>query len=348
MMKPDGIFPRLIAVAGVLGLGACAKPVRPATADPASALPAVKARVMTAQRETFLPTTELPGTIRPLNRAQIAAKVMGSIEELPVTLGQRMRAGDLLVKISAADLAARLLQTQAQLTSARRDLERERGLLAQGASTADMVRGLEERATLTQAMVREAEAMLGFATIRAPFDGVIARRIANLGDLVQAGAVLLEIEGTADFQVEVAIPESVLGRLTTGAVLRVDVPRTGMAFDGTLAELSSAADVGARSVFAKLAVPANVAVRSGEFARVQIHGAPTQVLLVPSSAVSLFGQMERVFVVGEGGRADLRLVKTGAVRGERVEILAGIDPGERIVVAPPAMLREGQRVEAVP
>lgn len=61
--------------------------------------------------------------------------------------------------------------------------------------------------------------------------------------------------------------------------------------------------------------------------------------------MSRIGQMERVFVVGEGNRAILRLVKTGAQRGDRIEILAGVDDGENLVLAPPANLREGQPLE---
>ena len=73
-----------------------------------------------------------------------------------------------------------------------------------------------------------------------------------------------------------------------------------------------------------------------------------RVLLVPGIALSNLGQMERVFVVGENNRAVLRLVKTGATRGERLEILSGLDAGERVVVAPPAGLREGQTLEILP
>jgi NAD(P)H-flavin reductase len=101
-------------------------------------------------------------------------------------------------------------------------------------------------------------------------------------------------------------------------------------------------------VSAKFTVPAGVTVRSGQFARVQLPGAPVRVLLAPASAVSTAGQMELVFVVGEGSRAVLRLVKTGATRGERIEILSGLDDGERVVLAPPAGLREGQPLEVRP
>jgi RND family efflux transporter MFP subunit len=327
-------------------LAGCSRHASPESA--AASLPAVQVRTTTVRAEDLATLNEVTGTVRPVQRAQLAAKVMGAIEELPVALGQRVRASDLLVKISAAEINARVVQARSQLNAARRDLDRERDLLAKGASTADLVRGLEDRFAGAEAMVREAEAMLGYATLRAPFDGVISRKFVNAGDLASPGFPLLEIEGTSDFQVEAGLPDSLAARLAVGAPLAVELPAAGLTFTGTLAELSSAADSGARTVTAKIAVPAGTAVRSGQFARVLVPGAAVRTLLVPAAAVSTLGQMERVFVVGGDHRAVLRFVKTGATRGDRIEILAGLDDGERLVVGAPASLREGQPLEILP
>lgn len=335
------LLPALVLLAG------CTKP---AAADAAAGanLPPAKVQTAAVSAENVAGLTEVTGTVRPVQRAQLAAKLMGAIEEMPVTLGQAVRTGDLLVKISAGEITARLAQAQAQLNVARRDLDRERDLLPKGASTADMVRGLEDRLTMTQAMVREAEVMLGYAEIRAPFDGVIARKSAHPGDLAAPGMVLVEIEGAADFQVEAAVPDSLAAGLVRGAPFTVELPAAKLTFTGALAELSSAADSQSRSVLVKISVPAGTAVRSGEFARVRVPGAAVSTLLIPAAALSPLGQMERVFVAGPGSRAVLRLVKSGTVHGDRIEILSGLDAGERVVVNPPAGLREGQTLEILP
>jgi len=339
----------LLPAAALALLVGCGKPAAPAVAtDPAAALPPAKVRVAVARAENLPTATEIIGTVRPLQRAQLAAKVMGTIDELPATLGQRVAAGDLLVKISALEITARVAQAQSQLNSARRDLERERALLTKGASTADMVRGLEDRLAGAQAMVREAEIMLGYATLRAPFAGVVARKFAQAGDLASPGLPLLELEGTDAFQVEAAVPDSLAAKLSPGAALTVEVPAAGLTFTAPLAELSSAADAGARSVLARLTVPAGTAVRSGQFVRVLVPGAPSRALLVPAAALSPLGQMERIFIAGPNNRAVLRLVKSGATHAGRVEILSGLDDGERVVLAPPAGLREGQTLEILP
>ena len=342
-------LPTVTAAVALALLAGCSKHAAPAgSADPTASLPPAKVRVATVRTENLSAITEITGTIRPLQRAQLAAKVMGTIDALPVALGQRVAAGDLLVKISAGEITARVTQAQAQLNAARRDLDRERDLLTKNASTADMVRGLEDRFAGAQAMVREAEVMLGYATLRAPFSGVVARKFVNAGDLASPGFPLLELEGIGAFQVEAAVPDSLAAKLSPGTALTVEVPAAGLTFAAPLAELSSTADPGARSVLAKLTVPADTAVRSGQFARVLVPGAPVRILLVPTAALSLLGQMERVFIVGANNRAVLRLVKSGATRADRSEILSGLDDGERVVVAPPAGLREGQTLDILP
>jgi membrane fusion protein, multidrug efflux system len=336
----------LLVPLSALGLLAgCSK--HAASVAASAPLPPAIVRLAVVQAETAPALTEVTGTVRPVQRATIAAKVMGAIDDLPVTLGQRVRAGDLLVKISAAEISAKVLQAQAGLNQAKRDLDRERELLAKGASTADMVKGLEDRFAMTQAMVREAEVMLGYTTVRAPFDGVVARKLAHAGDLAAPGQPLLEVEGTDAFQVEAGIPDSLASGLAAGATLTVEVPAASLSFPGKLAELSSASDANARTVAVKLTVPAGLAVRSGQFARVLVPGAPARALLAPATAVTPFGQMERVFVAANN-RAELRLVKTGAARGDRIEILAGLSEGERVVINPPVALREGQPLSVQP
>ncbi len=328
----------------VLALVGCSRPEP--TAAVAPGLPAVAVKLATVQAAEVPQLTEVSGTVRPVRRAVLAARVMGAITELPITLGQRVEAGALLVKISAADADARLGQARSGLSVARRDLERERALLAKAASTAETVRNLEDRLTGAEAAVREAEANLAFAEIRAPFSGVIARRLVNAGDLAAPGQPLLEIEENTNFEIEAFVPASLASALTPGAVLPVDAD--GQRISGGLKEISSTADEATRSIGVKIAVPAGAAVRSEQFVRVQIPGSTLRTLLVPASAVSVSGQMERVFVAGDGNRAVLRLVKTGALRGDQLEVLSGLSAGERVVAAPSATLRDGQPLEVQP
>jgi membrane fusion protein, multidrug efflux system len=324
-------------------LAGCARHEAPAGAAP---LPPAKVRTAAVEAVSLPQLTEVTGTIRPARHAMLAAKVMGSVAELPVALGQPVRAGDLLLRISAAEINAKVAQARSQLNLAGRDLERERDLLAKGASTDEMVRSLEDRYTMTEAMVHEAETMLGYTEIRAPFDGVVAHKFINAGDLAGPGQPLLEVEGTTDFEIEAGIPESLAAGLVPGTSLTAEA--AGAALTGSVRELSSTADAATRTVGVKIALTAGPTVRSGQFARVFVPGPAESVLLIPTAALSPSGQLERVFVAGDNRQAVLRLVKSGARRGDQVEVLSGLSAGEKVVLNPPAGLREGQTLEAQP
>ena len=339
---------RLLLSSAVLALfsGCGGRAVSDKDAD--TDVPPAKVKIATVRTANLVVTSDCMGTVRPLRTAQLSAKVMGAIEEMPVALGQRVHAGDLVAGIGADEISARVAQARAQLNAASRDFERERELLTKGASTSETVKGLEDRFLMAQAEVREAAAMLGYTAVRAPFDGIISRKFADVGDLASPGLPIAEIEAADQFQVEASLPDSLAMRVAPGAMLMVSIPARDVTFAGSLVELSSAADPGAHTVTAKIRVPAGVLVRSGEFARIQVDEAPVPALMVPASAVATVGQMQRVFVAGADNRAVLRLVRTGAPRGDLVEVLSGLDSGERVVVMPPVGLREGQPLEVQP
>lgn len=312
-----------------------------------AALPSAKVQLETLRLQQVPVLSEVSGTVRPVERALLAAKVMGVVAELPVSLGQRVKAGDPLLRINAAEIAARVAQAKSQLNLAQRDLERERDLLQKQASTAEMVRSLEDRYNMTFEMVKEAEVMLGYTVLKAPFDGVVSRKMTNAGDLAAPGMPLLEVEGTDRFEIEANVPESLALRLAVGEEADVRIATSAQGFKARIAEISPSSDAFARNVLVKLSVPSEAVVRSGQYARVTLATDSQKLLLSPASSVSVLGQMERVFVAKEG-RAVLRLVKTGAHRGEQVEILSGLADGEQVLVQVPTGLVEGQPLEVKP
>ena len=201
----------LLAAGFALAAIGCHRETAAAPALPAVAVHTAEVRAITEQRRT-----ELPGTVRAVERAALAPKVMGTVASLPVTLGQSVKRGDTLATLTANEIGARLAQAEAGLGQARRDLERETSLLAKGAAAADTVRSAEDRVRLAEATVAEARTMLTYTTITAPFDGVITRRLVNEGDLASPGVPLLEIENPALQRVEVEVPDS----LAAGAAVR--------------------------------------------------------------------------------------------------------------------------------
>ena len=317
--------------------------------DPVSATPeagSLPVQTAVVAQETLPAVIEMPATVRPAERAVISAKPTGTIASLPWGLGQEVKVGDLLVTLSVPETEARVRQAQASLAEAQRATERERTLVAKGVNPPDTLRDAEDRLRFAQAGLAEAEAMLAHAGIRAPFAGVVTEKHVLPGDLATPGLPLLALESTSRLRAEGTVPEQAAASLRIGDPLPVVVHDGAAAIEGRIEELSAAADAVSRSVLVKVALPAG-SVRSGQFARLQVAAGRTETLLVPTAALTRFGQMERVFVV-ENGRAVLRLVKTGRITGDRLEILSGLNAGEQIVLAPPAALRDGQAVTLKP
>ena len=333
----------LLLVACGLALVSCRRPDSTAPVATGPALP-VHVAAVSAERIPLL--TEVPATIRPAERAVIAARLTGTIATLPWGLGQPVRTGDLLLSLSAPETEARVRQAQAQLAEAGRAAERERTLVAKGVNPPDAQRDAEDRLRFAQASLAEAEAMLAYAAVRAPFDGVVTEKHVLPGDLATPGLPLLAIESTQHLRAEGTIPERLAANLHIGDSLGVTFDDLPVPVSGNIEELSSAADAVSRSLLVKVALPPGSA-RSGQFARLLVPAGEAGALLVPAGAVSRFGQMERVFVV-ENARAVLRLVKTGRTSGGRIELLSGVSAGEQVVLAPPAALRDGAPVTVRP
>ncbi|WP_310600398.1 efflux RND transporter periplasmic adaptor subunit [Desulfobulbus sp.] len=290
---------------------------------------------------------EVAGTVQAAERAAIAAKITGTITDIPVVLGSTVKAGQLLVAINAGEIAARLNQAEALLHQARRNLEREQNLLAKHASTPETVKSMADQFAMAQAGYQEAKTMLGYAAITAPFDGVVTGKNAQAGDLATPGTVLLQVESLRTLQVRSAVPESLVLGIRPGDALTVQVEAAGLNVRATVAEVAPAVDPQSRTAPVVLNLLPNPGLRPGQFARLFVAGPDVRTLLVPESAVVPSGQLDRVFAVADG-RASLRLVRTGMRRDGMVEILSGLDGDETVATGNNRLLMDGQPLRVTP
>ncbi len=309
--------------------------------DEALPLPTVTVSVEEVSEEIARSRVEVVGTVEAVQRASISARVAGQIVEMPVVLGSQVKAGDLLVKISAGEISAKVLQAEAQLSQARRNLARENKLQKQGASTQETVKSLQDVTRIAEAAYKEAKTMLDYTTITAPFSGTITRKMTNVGDLASPGMRLLQIENAEELQVLAQIPEALLLKVSLGDSLSVQIPAAALVLVGEVAEVAPAADPVSRTAPVKIKIPAGPDLRAGQFARVTLASSDELTLMLSESAVIKKGQMDLVFVV-EDGLARLRLVRTGVSYDGEVEILSGLEPGELIVVDNADKLQDGQ------
>jgi multidrug efflux pump subunit AcrA (membrane-fusion protein) len=228
-------------------------------------------------------------------------------------------------------------------------------------ASAEAVRARETRASLlarraqAQAAVARAEAdrdnariAVGYATITAPAAVVVVAKSVEVGNLASPGSVLLTVEEER-YRLEATVQESDLRRLALGAKAAVTIDALGrVATTGTVGEIVPAADPLSRTFIVKIDLPGLAGLKSGLYGRARFDVGRRRALTVPRTAITERGQLEAVFVVGDDALAGLRLVKTGRPDGDRVEILAGLSAGERVIVEGVERLADRQPVEVRP
>ncbi len=313
-------------------------------AAPPPQLPAATVRAQAIESKKRIATEEVVGTVRAKLRSVIEAKVSGKIEQLLVVPGQQVKAGDLLAVVDAREVQARYDQAVALSQQAEADLKRLTALLEQKVLSQAEFDSAQAKARVTVASRAEAETLLSYTKVTAPFAGVITRKHADVGDLATPGRPLLEMEDSRVLRLEADVPEAVIGKLTLGDQLPVRIAALEKELTGVISEIAPAADPNSRTFLVKLDLPGTTGLRAGQFGRVAMPVGETAALRVPASAVTQRGQMELVFIVSDG-KAQLRLVKTGKRIGPEVELVSGVSTGERIVVANVAGLADGQPVE---
>lgn len=191
-----------------------------------------------------------------------------------------------------------------------------------------------------------AQLYVGFARVTAPLAGVVTAKTAELGTLAAPGVPLVTVED-GRYRLEAAVEESRLGAVRVGQPVPVVLDALGdRELSGRVGEVAPSADPATRTYLVKIELPAAAGLRSGLFGRARFpSSASRRVLTVPRAAVVVQGQLTGVYALEAGNVARLRLIQTGETRGDRVEVLSGLAPGDRVVAAPSAQVKDGVRVE---
>lgn len=314
-------------------------------AESAKKMPPVLVRTDSVKNTPHPAGEDVVGTVRAKLAARVESKVSGRIAHLLVSPGQGVKKDDTLIIIDAAEIQAKMDQANAMLAQAQKDYDRLRPLLATNAISKQDFDAADAKLRVAKSSVAEADTMLGYTKITAPFDGIITRKIVDVGDFAMPGKPLLEMESPAQLRFEADVPEALIEQVKLGDALRVKLNARAASFSATVAEIAPVADPGSRTYLVKLDLPKNDGLRTGQFGRVRVPLGMSTTPLVPASAVTQNGQMELVTVVSDG-RAHLRIVKTGRRDDGYVEIISGLDAGEQIVVE--GIAKDGQFVEVKP
>lgn len=302
--------------------------------------------------------TAYDGVVEAVRQTVIAAQVPGAVVALPTKAGDRVKAGQVLLRLDAraADqqagaAAAQVQAARASQEAATREFERQKQLFRQSYISQAALDRAEAQHKSAQAQAAAQLASAGaaqtessFYVVRAPYDGVVADVAVVLGDMALPGRALLTLYDPAALRVRVAVPQTAAPRHQPGQGPAPQAELPGVAaqrIEPVRWQLLPSVDPATHTMEIRLDLPAGTAAAPGMFARAWLPGAGTQParLWVPARVVVRRAELTGVYVLDAEGRPLLRQVRLGPVQGDQVEVLSGLAASERVALEPQAAAR---------
>lgn len=353
-MKRKILLTRLAPLALLALLNGCNKaPEAPAQIAPKTwNLPVMTAPVGAPVEYTTV------GSVVSDQRVDVASRLSGYIREILVQEGDRVRRGQMLARLDAADVEGGIRQAQAGVGAAeaafrdaQTDLERFQRLFERGSVSDNELRKIRlkhdaARETLNQARAGfdTARAQRDYAEIRSPVDGVVVARAKRAGDLAVPGAPLLTVESGRTLLFETFVAEGQVAAIAVGKPVEVRIDGLTTPLKGAVSRVVPSGDPATRSYLVKIALPETAGLMPGMFGRAVFTVGESPSPVVPRRALAERGGLTGVFVLDGEGRALFRWLRTGREWPDRVEVSAGLAADERFVAAVEPALRDGDRV----
>ncbi len=319
-----------------------AKPRRERAAHPVEVLQLRLAPSSTAQERT--------GSLRTRRLVRIYNQEEGRIVELPVFEGDRVAAGDLLLSLDDALLGAELAKARATARQARVDLQRVSDLAERQVASQDELARARTAVDVAQAEQQLLETRLGYTRIQAPFGGVISARYFEPGDVVPRHTHILTLSDPSSLVTELPVSELLLAHLSLNDPAEVRIDALGnQHFQGRILRIHPDVDPATRMGLVEVVLdPVPAGARAGQFARVTLHSAEAERMLVPFAVLQRDRSEEFVYRFDPAKRqVERQAVRSGLRIADRVEILDGLEPGQWLVTKGFLGLQPGKAVNPV-
>lgn len=317
----------------------------PAGPPPGLPVEGVEVRVAPAHRELTA-----VGTLHANEAVVIATEIAGKVSELAINEGQRVRAGQVLVRLDPSVLQAERDRAAASLGLSEANIRRAEVLLKDQAISERERDEAYAQWRLDEANLRLAEAQLAKTVIRAPFAGLLGLRRVSVGAYLNPGEAIVTLDDIDPIKVDFRVPEGFSESIKTGQSLALSVDAVPeRAFSGEVYAIDPQVDVNGRSLLVRARVAnAEAVLRPGMFARVNLvleerHAA----LMIPEEALVPEGTRQLVYRV-IGGLVDVVEVELGLRRDGLVEILRGLEQGDTVITAGQIKVRHGMPVTLLP
>lgn len=347
--RVPGVSAVLAASAVAVVLGGCGAGEAPA-ADNGNV---AEERLTQVQVEAIEPrpaveTIEVAADVAAARRAMLAAEVDGTVEAIEVDLGDRVGAGEVLVRIDTRSIATEVEEAEANYAQAEEDAARAEALFERRSITRDRLTAARTALEVSRARRESVRIRLAKSTIRAPWAGEIAERMIEVGDFVDVGQGVLELVQTDRLKVqsEVAAEDAQYIQAGESATLRLQA-LPGETFEAKIVRIGASLNSTSRTlpIEVELENPGG-RLKPGMFGRLTLPRRELEdALLVPLAALVDYEDGKVLYVV-EDGVAQRRRIQPGAVIGDRVVIAGGLAAGDRVVVRGQDQIADGQQVEA--
>lgn len=285
-----------------------------------------------------------PAAVTAERTAQVATRMSGTVRDVLADVGTRVASGDLLVRLDAVDVEARVSAARSNMELAERSHRRIDNLAGDGAASQAELDEATARLEAARAQLREARAQEGYAEVRAPFAGEVTRRAVDPGDLAVPGRPLLTLVAPGALEVTAELPAHRAGSLETGRTVSVRVAGVDQPLTARVSRVVSTLGAGARTfrIEARLLDPP-ATVRAGAYARLELPRQGEGPRWIPADAVVRRGQLRGVYAV-ERDTLRLRWVRLGQEVDGAVELLAAPEGSLTVVRRPAADLHDGRPV----
>ena len=332
------------ALAALL-LAACGPGKPPAMAPPAAALASAAVEL----REVEL-TQSAEAVVEAVRQSTVSAQIAGRIVDLPFDVGDRVQRGQVIARIderaasqAVAASEAQVRSAEATLANARANYQRSQQLLAQkfiSPAALDKAqsdfRSAESQMKAMLAGAGQAATERSFATIVAPYAGIVAVRHMQLGEMATPGKPIMTGFDPSTLRVVATVASARIPAIQSGGRARVEIPAANRWVEAKGITVVPAADPRTHSTQIRIELPDDVAgVYPGVFARAHFIVGRAPRLMVPREAIVHRSELTAVYVLGEAGAPQLRQVRLGTVSDEHgIEVLAGLMPGEKVALDP--------------
>lgn len=318
-------------------------------------------KVAAAQNTNTVPKLALTGSLEGQTSAAISAKISGRIEQVMVTEGQQVKAGDPLVKLESVELANSMRTADDAVTKAQvnynlalSDYNRYQQLYGKGAISEQELESAQAKLKIAQADLSSAQSgqssaqqQYGYGVITAPVDGVVANVTATVGQVVSPGVQLMAVQDLRQVYADVNIEQKDLGLVKTGQQADVTVDAyPDKVFVGTVDTVNPEAGTGNRMFRTKIKIDnADGALKAGMFAKVQLAtGDAKEVLTVPQASVIQKQGLYYVFTA-ENDKAVRHQVEIGDVANDLIQVKSGLQPGDQVIISNVGQLKDGDAVK---